>query len=176
MFYKRSALIAVFAVLGSAGCATTSQQIASNRVAGSRCEALSGLDQHVQHWLAASNIERIKPAYHEVLHFAGPKPTYVEGAEIYIPAEAGMNQAYLERAFSCYAASSSHALATDPLHSKGVRSVVAREAGQSFRVSILGVDREAGEEIWKRTQALRNAGVRVEVRQLSSAPASSPGM
>lgn len=165
MTSKHFAPIAIGALLAAAGCATTSQQVASHQVSGTRCSSLSDTDQRVQQLLAARNIERVSPAYHEVPHFDGPKPLYVEGAEIYIPAEPNLNQAYLERALSCYSASGgdeSH----HPLRAQGIRSITASETGQTFRVTIRGVDRKAGEEIWKRAQALRNGTV--EVRQLSS--------
>lgn len=168
MFSKRFALITLGAVLGAAGCATTSQQIANNRVSGTRCESLTDLDQRVHQLLAASNIAHVTPAYHEVPHFEGPKPLYVEGAEIYIPAEPGINEAYLERALSCYAASASGSgQAHDLLSTEGIRSISARESGQTFRVSIRGTDQTTGKEIWKRAQALRNTGT-IEIRQLSS--------
>jgi hypothetical protein len=177
MFNKRFALITLGAMLAAAGCATTSQQLASERVTGTRCESITNLDQRVQQLLAASNIERVTPAYLEVPHFDGPKPLYVEGAEIYIPAEAGINEAYLERALSCYAAASSASdQSQHPLRADGIRSISARESGQTFRVSIRGVDRKAGQEIWKRTQALRNTSGTIEIRQLGSAPAQSSAM
>ena len=176
MSSKRFALITIGALLAAAGCATASQQAASHQVRGTRCQSISDLDQQVHQLLAASNIQHVTPAYHEVPHFEGPKPLYIEGAEIYIPAEAGTNQAYLERALSCYAAQSGTAQASHPLRAPGISSISARESGQSFRVSIRGVDRKAGEEIWKRTQALRNNSGRIEVHQLSSAPAPRSGM
>jgi len=177
MSSKRSTLTIIGALLAAAGCATTSSQVASHQVTGTRCESITDLDQRVQQLLATSNIERVTPAYHQVPHFDGPKPLYIEGAEIYIPAEAGINEAYLERALSCYAAAQSGtASAQHPLRAAGIRSISARESGQTFRVSIRGVDRKAGEEIWKRTQALRNASGTIEIRQLSSAPSQTSSM
>lgn len=174
MTSKRFALIAAGVLLAATGCATTNQQAASQHVTGTRCDSLTDLDQRVHQLLAASNIERVTPAYHHVPHFDGPKPLYIEGAEIYIPAEAGINEAYLERALSCYAASrSGTAQPHHPLRADGIRSISARESGQTFRVSIRGVDRKAGEEIWKRSQALRNASGTIEIRQLSSGPSQS---
>lgn len=176
MSNKRFALITVGVML-AAGCATTSHQTASHQVAGTRCASLSDLDERVHQLLAASNIERVTPAYHEVPHFDGPKPLYVEGAEIYIPAEQGLNEAYVERALSCYAASASGTgQAHHPLRADGIRSISAREAGQALRVTIRGVDRKAGEEIWKRTQALRNPAGTIEIRQLSSTSARTSAM
>lgn len=174
MSITRSVLIAFGAMLSMVGCATTSsQQLADNHSAGRRCEAIKDLDQRVQTLLSSSSIDRVEPAYHEVPHFAGPRPLFVEGASIYILAENNVNEAYIERALSCYAASANaQALSEHPLRASGIRSISARSAGQTFRVSILGIDRAAGEEIWKRTQAL-DAGGKVEVRQLSSAPTHS---
>jgi len=177
MFHKPFALIALGALLAGTGCATTSQQTASQKIVGTRCASISDLDQRVQQLLAASNIERVTPAYHEVPHFDGPRPLYVDGAEIYIPAEPGINEAFLERALSCYAAAGSGgADAHHPLRAAGIRSISARESGQTFRVTIRGVDRKAGEDIWKRSQALRNASGTIEIRQLSSASTRASSM
>lgn len=177
MFSNRIHLTLVGAVLAAAGCATTSHELASHQVAGTRCASITNLDQRVDQLLAASNIERMAPAYHEVPHFDGPRPLYIEGAEIYIPAEAGINEAYLERALSCYAAADGGAgQAHHPLRAPGIRSISARESGQTFRVSIRGVDRKAGAEIWKRAQALRNASGTIEIRQLSGAPSQNSAM
>lgn len=176
MSSKRFTLTFIGALLATAGCATTSPQVASHQVTGTRCESLTDLDQRVPQLLAASNIERVTPAYHQVPHFDGPKPLYIEGAEIYIPAEANINEAYLERALSCYAAKSGSAQAHHPLHAAGIRSISAHESGQTFRVTIRGVDRKAGEEIWKRTQALRNASGTIEIRQLSTASSPSTSL
>lgn len=177
MISKRFALFTAGVLFAAVGCATTTQQAATHRVTGTRCDAITNLDQRVHQLLAASNIERVTPAYHQVPHFDGPKPLYIEGAEIYIPAEAGINEAYLERALSCYAAAQSGtAQPHHPLRAQGIRSISARESGQTFRVSIHGVDRKAGEEIWKRTQALRNAAGTIEIRQLSSAPSQASSL
>jgi hypothetical protein len=175
MSITRSVLVALGAMLSMVGCATTtSQQLANNHTAGRRCEALTDLDQRVQKLLSSNSIDRVEPAFHEVPHFAGPSPLYVEGAAIYILADTDINDAYIERALSCYAAASSGpSLIEHPLRVEGIRSVSARAAGPTIRVSILGIDRASGEEIWKRTQALHETGGRVEVRQLSSAPATS---
>jgi hypothetical protein len=164
------------AALGFAGCATASQQqLASQNVVGARCEALPNVDQRVAQLLAAGNIAHVAPAYHTTPHFEGQKPAYVAGAEIYIPAEAGMSAAYLERTLSCFAASHSSALANDPFHVEGVRSITASSVGSSFRVEVRGADRSTGEEILKHAQALRGS-TRVEIRQLSSLPSQSGAM
>lgn len=176
MFTRRITLTLIGTLLAVAGCATTSQ-VASHQVTGTRCESITDLDQRVHQLLAASNIEHVTPAYHQVPHFDGPKPLYIEGAEIYIPAEAGINEAYLERALSCYAAAQSGtASAHHPLRAAGIRSISARESGQNFRVTIRGADRKAGEEIWKRAQALRNASGTIEIRQLSGAPSQTSAL
>jgi hypothetical protein len=164
---------ALAAALSVSGCATTSNQVASQRVSGTRCEALTNLDQRVQQLLSANNIVRLEPAYRMTPHFDGPKPAYVEGVAIYIPADAGVTEAYVERALSCHAASSGRALPSDPFRVDGVRSITANEVRQTIRVDILGVDREAGERIWHTAQGL---SARVEVRQLSSAPSQSDAM
>jgi hypothetical protein len=101
---------------------------------------------------------------------------YVEGASIFILAADVINAPHVERTLSCYAgarANASQSHAHDPFRVDGIRSISAHHAGQTIRVSILGIDRDAGEEIWKRTQALHEAGGTVEVRQLSSANAQS---
>jgi hypothetical protein len=167
---RSMAVIAVGAVLGTAGCATTtSQQLAYNHSAGKRCESLKDLDQRVQKLLSAHSIERVEPAFHETPHFAGPSPLFVEGAEIYIVADADTNEAFVERTLSCHAASSgTQTQPNDPFRVHGIRSISTQSVGHTIRVSIRGIDREAGEEIWKRTQTLRGVG-RVDVQQLGAA-------
>jgi hypothetical protein len=167
---QRLALAAVGGMLSIAGCATTtSQQLARNLSAGQRCEDFKSLDQRVQKLLSAHSIARVEPAFHEVPHFAGPSPLFVEGAEIYIVADADTNEAYVERTLSCHAAvAATQAQAHDPFHVSGVRSISAQSAGPTIRVSIRGIDREAGEEIWRRTQALRGVGS-IHIQQLGAA-------
>lgn len=173
---RRMAVIAVGAVLGAAGCATTtSQQLAYNHSAGKRCESLKDLDQRVQKLLSAHSIERVEPAFHEVPHFAGPSPLFVEGAELYLVADADTNAAFVERTLACHAASSAtQAQPNDPFRVHGIRSISTEYVGHTIRVSIRGIDRQAGEEIWKRTQTLRGVG-RVEVQQLGAAE-HAPGL
>ena len=167
---QRLAWVAVGGVLSTAGCATTtSQQLARNLSAGQRCEDLKSLDQRVQKLLSAHSIARVEPAFHEVPHFAGPSPQFVEGAEIYIVAEADTNEAYVERTLSCHAvAGATPGQTHDPFRVSGIRSISAESAGPTIRVSIRGIDRQAGEEIWRRTQALRGMGG-VHVQQLGAA-------
>ena len=168
--HQRLVWVAVGGMLSAAGCATTgSQQLAHNLSADQRCEDLESLDQRVQKLLSAHSITRVEPAFHEAPHFAGPSPQFVEGAEIYIIADADTHESYVERTLSCHAVSNAtQAQANDPFRVSGIRSISAQSAGPTIRVSIRGIDRAAGEEIWRRTQALRGTGG-VHIQQLGAA-------
>jgi hypothetical protein len=163
----REILIAAFACSALAGCGATAPQQARSEVAGVRCASLSDAQRQVSTLLAAQNVQRVEPTYHEVFHRSGPQRMYVSGARIYVPGEPGLNEAYLARALSCHAASPAGAAAnaSDPLRVDGVRSIAVQAFGQGFAISVTGVDRAAGAEIWQRADALSRAP---RVEQLSS--------
>jgi hypothetical protein len=166
---KFRTILAAALVTLALGCGAATQPHTRGEVAGVRCDNLAGAERQVATLLAAENVQRVEPTYHEVFHRTGPQRMHVSGARIYVPGEPGLNEAYLARALSCHAASPAGiaARSNDPLRVEGVRAIAVEASGQSFAIAVTGVDRDAGAQIWQRAQALTRA-THVEVEQLSS--------
>lgn len=165
-----STIAAVGVAVALGGCAGAAKQQATNSVAGTQCAALSDTDRQVSELYASGNVQQVKPIYRTEFVARAIQPRYVTGAELYVPAQPNMNQAYLERVLSCHAASNSAAHPNDPLRVANIKDIDVEAVGQRFRVAITGADRSAGKAIWERARALANEGTQVQVEQLSAAP------
>lgn len=106
------------------------------------------------------------------------KPGVAVGVKLYLPAEYGMNRAYLERLLTCHAVQpprlDEHP--NDPLLTAGIIALTIDEAsGGEYEISILTETRQAAKDVVQRAQAIlpRRGSVRVE--QLApEGDASSP--
>lgn len=150
--------------LAAAGCGAAAQHSQTAHVAGVQCASLS--DNQAAQVLSPGRVQGVEAIHAQRVYAGGPQNDHVIGAKLFVPAEAGASEAYLERALSCHAASASAAHPNDPLRVDGVRSVAVRSAGQRYEIAITGVDKRAGEAILQRAQGLQS---HVGVQQLAAA-------
>jgi hypothetical protein len=163
MKIKTIAVAAGLAV-ASVGCGAAAHQ--QSRASELQCAHIPDASQSVSESLLSGSVYRAEPIHFERFYAGGPQADHVIGARLYVPAPAGQDDAYLERAMACHLASGRTAEhASDPLGVDGVRSVDVRSSGASFEVSIVGGDQESGEAIWQRARSL--AG-QVGVHQVAS--------
>jgi hypothetical protein len=145
-------------------------------VAMANCAGLPA-SQTAAELYSPEKISRVEPIIRTQLIARATKRRYVIGADLYLPAEPGLNEAYLERALSCRATSaagSGHP--NDPLLAADVVDVDVTSVGPNMRVAIVGADREAGEAILQRARALRAGSADVTIQQLSSASPVRPAL
>ena len=173
MKFLKSGLVAAVIFTGAA-CGATTQQASSTVARGAACNQVQNLDQQVAQVYDLARVRHAEPLYTQRFLARAIQPREVTGAELYVDAEAGVSQPYLERVLSCHAAGSSTAHPNDPLRVQNVRDVDVRVQGHHFVIAVQGADRNAGREIWQKAQALLQGGS-VEVQQLSAAdkPASA---
>ena len=169
---RQGIVMAVGLALAIGGCSAAAQSRATPQVAGVQCGAITDLDRHVAELYTPGNVSRVEPVYRTQFVARAVQPRYVSGAKLYVPAQQGVSQGYLERVLSCHEASQSSAHPNDPLRVANVRDVDVQARGQRFVIQIEGADRKSGGEIYQRARALRDPATSVEVRQLSSAPES----
>jgi hypothetical protein len=144
-------------------CASTTSQ---PRIAASRCSGLQSVES-VRALYAPGNIRKVEPIYTTQILARAIQPTYVSGANVYVDAQPGLHEGYVERVLSCHAASGSAEDPRDPLIARGVADVDVSNAGTMLRIAIRGTDRAAGKDIWQRARALYARG-EVSVEQLSA--------
>jgi hypothetical protein len=167
---RHGIVMAVGLALAIGGCSAAAQSRANPQIAGIQCEAIPDLDRQVAELYTPGNVHRVEPTYRTQFVARAVQPRYVSGAKLYVPAQQGVSQGYLERVLSCHAASQAGSHPNDPLRVANVRDVDVEARGQRFVIQIEGADRRAGGEIYQRARALRDPSTEVEVRQLSSAP------
>lgn len=165
--------VGLTSILG--GCAASQSQ-AHSQVAASSCAGLSDVDRHVAELYAPGQIERVEPLQRREFLARSIERSYVAGAKLYVPAQQGVSQPYLERVLSCHAAAQTSQHPNDPLRVTAIESIDVSTAGSRFVVSIAGANRSAGKEIWQRARALHDTSSQVEVRQLSATPGPSRDM
>lgn len=163
--------------LALAGCAGGPQSAGTTAVSVSSassasCHRMSDLDQQVAEVYDVSRVRRVAPVYRTQFLARAIQPRYIAGAELYLDAERGVSQAYLQRVLACHAAVGSAAHPNDPLRAPDVRNVQVRTEGARFVVSVSGADRAAGRQIWQKAEALMQSQGRVGIQQLSAAEAA----
>lgn len=165
---RRHSMVMAFGVaVFATACGAASQRPESTTVAGVQCGGVD-VEQQVAQLYAPGNVERVEPLYRTEVLARAIQPRYVSGARMYVPAQQGMTQGYLERVLSCHAASSASSHPNDPMHAAAVRDVDVEARGQRFVIDIHGEGRSAGKQIFERARALRDGSSNVEVRQLSA--------
>lgn len=172
MQWMKSGLVAAVVMTGAA-CGATTQQSASTVARGASCSQVENLDQQVAQVYDVARVKNAKPIYTQRFVARAIQPRELTGAELYIDAQPGVSQPYLERVLSCHAAGSSVAHPNDPLRASNVRDVDVRVQGSQFVVAVHGADKQSGREIWKKAKALLQGGGNVEVQQLSAANTSA---
>lgn len=164
----KSGLVAAVIVTGAA-CGAATQQASSTVARGASCNEMQNLNQEVAQVYDLARVRHAEPLYTQRFLARAIQPREVIGAELYVDAQAGVSQPYLERVLSCHAAGTSAAHPNDPLRGQNVRDVDVRVQGHHFVIAVQGADRNAGREIWQKAQALLQRGGNVEVQQLSAA-------
>lgn len=166
--YGTITAVSLAAALAACG-ATASQQ--RSHVAASSCAGLDG-SRAATELYGNGRVARVEPLQRQVFLARAIQPTITYGAHLYVPAEAGMHEAYLERVLTCHAAQGSGPgqLANDPLRVPGVERVAVSAQGPLMRISVEGRDARAGEAIWKSARSLHGD---VSVQQLSANEAQS---
>jgi hypothetical protein len=161
-----TSLVAAVIALGAA-CGASTQQASSTVARGASCDRVENLDQQVAQVYDLARVRHAAPIYTQRFLARAIQPREVIGAELYVNAEAGVSQPYLERVLSCHAAGASAAHPNDPLRAQNIRDLDVRVQGHQFVISVMGADRNAGREIWQKARALTQPGS-VEVQQLSA--------
>ena len=169
----RKNMFLIVGAVAAAGCGAASHKAAATPVAGLQCGNIANLQQEVAAVYAPEHVVRVEPLERTEFIARAIQPRYVAGAKLYVPAQRGVTEGYLERVLSCHAAGASDSHPNDPLLANNVRDVDVESRGQTFLIHVEGADRRSGAEIWKRARTLRDASNRVEVRQLSSASTPS---
>jgi hypothetical protein len=157
-------------ILTGAACGASTQQAGATTVArGAACERVENLEQQVARVYNLAHVRDAQPLYTQRFLARAIQPREVIGAELYVDAQPGVNQPYLQRLLSCHAAASSTAHPNDPLRADNVRAVDVRVQGHHYVIAVTGANRRAGQQIWEKSQALLQSGSHVEVQQLSAA-------
>ena len=173
MKWLETGLVAAIIVTGAA-CGASTQQASTTVARGASCERVENLEQQVARVYNLAHVRDAQPLYTQRFLARAIQPRELIGAELYVDAEPGVNQPYLQRLLSCHAAASGVAHPNDPLRAANVRSLDVRVQGHQFVIAVTGANREAGREIWQKSQALLQSGGSVEVQQLSAAKTAEP--
>lgn len=162
-------LTAVSVAAALTGCGASVRQQPFH-VAASSCAGLEG-SRAATELYGNGKVTRVEPLRRQVFLARAIQPTLTYGAHLYVPAEASMHEAYLERVLTCHAARDSGAdqLANDPLRVPGVERVSVAAQGLLMRISVEGRDSRAGEAILKSARSLHGE---VSVEQLATNAAS----
>ena len=175
MKWLGTGMLALCMVSGAA-CGAGAHSVNATTVAsGASCNRVANLEQQVSQIYDTARVRHAAPLYTTRFVARAIQPRELIGAELYVDAEPGMNQPYMERVLSCYAAAGSFAHPNDPLAAANIRDLDVRVQGHQYVISVTGADRHAGKEIWQRAAALLESGGRIEVQQLSAAD-STPAM
>lgn len=103
------------------------------------------------------------------------QPERTVGAELYLHAQPGLTQEYLQRSLACHSASGRAAHSNDPLHpgSGSLKSLTVRSVGSNFVVKAIGDSPQTGKEIWQRARSFAAPSSEVTAEQLASVQAPS---
>jgi len=168
----RIATSCVAALMSTALCACAAATPQPRIASAASCSGLQ-TGETVRALYAPGNIRKVEPIQTTQFLARAIQPTYIAGANLYVAAQPGLHEAYVERVLSCHAASGRAVSPHDPLVAKGVSDVDVSPAGSMLRISITGVNREAGKDIWRRARALHELRGEVSVEQISALPSSA---
>lgn len=100
---------------------------------------------------SVSKIRHASPLYAERFVARAIQPRVLVGAKLFLDAEPGLTQPYLERVLSCRARAEDP---LDPLRVQNADEVSVGVQGPYFVIYARGADRASAREIWRRAQAL----------------------
>lgn len=122
----------------------------------------------------ALSLSRATPVYRRDFRLpegASNNPPALIGVRLYVPAERGVNRAYLERILSCHARKQAapHDHPNDPFLSAGITAleVVAVDGGQ-YRVTVMVHRRADGDRILEKAHALQQKSGSIQVQQMDA--------
>lgn len=103
------------------------------------------------------------------------QPERTVGAELYVHAQPGVTQEYLQRSLACHSVAGRPAHPNDPLHptSGKLKSLTVRSMGSNFVVKAVGDSSKTGKEIWQRARSFTAPGSEVTAEQLAAADVPS---
>ena len=146
-------------VLALTSCASGPSIASQQRtLAVGTCDSQRDTAAEARAIIAAGKAERVEPVRSTMQHPGGGMPLQMVGAELTVPAEPGLREPYIERVLSCYASTVASTNPGDPLQMDDIGDVSVRSTGDSFRVIVVGIDVDSGDEIGRRARALRNTG------------------
>jgi hypothetical protein len=104
------------------------------------------------------------------------QPERTVGAELYMHAQPGLTQEYLQRSLACHSVAGRPAHPNDPLHlaNGSLKRLTVRSVGSNFVVKAIGDSPQAGREIWQRARSFTAPGSEVTAEQLATANVPSP--
>lgn len=120
---------------------------------------------------APTNVKQVETLYRTEFRARAIQARFVHGAAIHVPAQPGMNAAYVQRALSCHAVQKGGIDGPDPLRVAGVERIRVSEAGAMMRIAVTSSDHATAKEIAKQAKQLAEGRGEVRVEQLSAAPA-----
>lgn len=140
-------------------------------IVASHCAGLSA-EERREASEYVSKVSRVEPNYRPDPRLILDHSSALSGVSVYIPAERGINRAYLERLLSCHAIQPAQLNdhPNDPLLAPGITSVDVVDAdGGQYRISISFERRRDGEHILQRARALGQTSGSIQVQQLHTA-------
>jgi hypothetical protein len=168
---KKMTLLVSFA-LAAIGCANSPSP--STPSASLACNQLpADSNQLVSRVLTPGATHGAQPLIEQPIAARAHQPRVVVGAEVQMPAPAGVTKEYLERVLTCHADSGVAAHSADPFHPQGgsVRDVAVKSWGGALAIQIRGNGTEANRDILNRAKALTTPATDVTVEQVGQAAA-----
>lgn len=163
----------VGATLSLAACASSPAE--PSVAATSACAGLPNAQAEAVSLYQPGVMYAASPVEEKVFIARAIQPVRTFGADVYVRAQKGMTEQYLERVLSCHTASGVAAHPNDPLHpSEGrIAELSVRSAGDSLAIRIIGDSPSTGQEILQRARSVTSSGAEVTVEQLAS---TAPGV
>ena len=158
-------VISGLGILALVGCASAPTRTATATAA---CEGIDSGAEAAKIYAEASSgtARRLVGEKHKARAL---QVRYTEGAEVTLPAPAGMSGEYIQRVLSCHAASGAAPAHPNDLVHGATASVKVESAGPGYRIAVRASNADEGEQIWEKAQALTQSGGAVEVEQVSAA-------
>jgi hypothetical protein len=120
---------------------------------------------------APTNVKQVETLYRTEFRARAIQARFVHGAAIHVPAQPGMNAAYVQRALSCHAVQGGAVDGPDPLRVAGVERIRVSEQGAMMRIAVTSSDHSTAKEIAKQAKQFAESRGEVRVEQLSAATA-----
>ena len=172
----RSTTTTVLAACALTMACASSAQKPEHIAAHSACERLPEAKEALAAFYSPGNVYTANPAEEDLFIGRASVPVRTTGAELYMHAQPGLDESYVERVLRCHTARRQAAHPNDPLVPDVglVADVEVRPAGQALVVRVVGEDAATAAEIWRRAQAFASP-TSVRVEQIAASSAVSGG-